>query len=1015
MKKINKILVLVFIIVLFSTNLFSQEVNILLIMPHNYGANYNFNRENFEEMGWKVTTAGITKIVQPCVLFARPAAACKPLTVDYLISEITDVTKYDCIAIMPAAWRTGEAYGDLLASRKTLDMLAAAVDSGVVVWATCAGVRVLARANVISGVRVVSQDAYKTELEAAGAIYVGNDHPPVIDGNIVTCARGQYYHVQNCDAIATALEYRHQTGLKTGQGLGNSLNHESFDISQKNTIWTKTFGSKYSEAGRSVCETTDGGYIVAGFTYSFGEGYSDVYLLKTDSTGNEVWMKTYGGEGWDYGYSVCQTQDGGYAVAGYTSSFGAGLKDVYLIKTDSYGDTLWTKTIGGPKVDVGRSICETENGDLVICGFTQSEGNGEEDVYLIKTASNGELLWTKTYGYSRSETGQDVCVTNDGGLIIVGSHGTENLNTGNQDFYLIKTDENGIITWQNNYGNSTSPHPFDWANSVCLKADGGFIAAGNSDAVSPFEAYVVNTDAEGNEIWKKNYGERFYDYGNSIAITSEGNLILCGATKNNETEDKNLYLTMLTPDGEIIWSRTYGGSSPDWGSSVCMSKDGNMIITGHTGSYGAGDFDVWLMKVPSKYLKPKFDVTPSSGHAPLEINFNDESLGDITSWQWDFNGDGITDSHDQNPVWTYENPGNYSISLIVSDGILSDTLSYQNLISVFNGESALKFNDNRSIVTCPASSSLNLTENLTIEAWINPTGWGANQMLGFGRIIDKQKISIYLISSSPAFNDHCLAMQAFYENGTSSISMSPENSITLDEWQHIAITYQANSSEMKIYINGIEQTISHTIPPSGLIADNSNFDLLLGNNPSKTFSFQGAIDELRIWKYAHSEERIATDMNRQYIENKSGMVACWGMNEGFGDTVADKSDYGNEGILSDVSWYQGMSLEQTFIKKTEKNLKPDKYTLYTNYPNPFNPETTIRFYTPVTSSINLAIYDITGRLIKNLINNKTEQGFQKIVWNSEDNNGNRVSSGIYFYKLSGNDGFSKTRKMILLK
>ncbi len=163
--------------------------------------------------------------------------------------------------------------------------------------------------------------------------------------------------------------------------------------------WWRTYGGTHSDRGYCVQQTTDGGYIIAGSTYSFGPGTPDscnVYLIKTDASGDTLWTRAYGGAGCDEGYSVQQTTDGGYIIAGYTNSFGAGNGDIYLVKTDASGDTLWTRTFGGPDRDEGASIQQTADGGYVVAGRTYSFGAGDADVYLVKTNAQGDTSWTRT-------------------------------------------------------------------------------------------------------------------------------------------------------------------------------------------------------------------------------------------------------------------------------------------------------------------------------------------------------------------------------------------------------------------------------------------------------------------------------------------------------------------------------------------------------------------------------------------------------------------------------------------
>jgi putative intracellular protease/amidase len=182
-------------------------VHALLIVPDQYGANYFLMKDNFEWFGWQVTTTGVDTFSQPCAVFAEPHG-CKNIKVDVTISDITDISAYDVVAIMPSSQFSGgnEPYHDLLDDEGTLGLIRSAVDEGLVVYAPCTGVRVLSTAGVIDGINVTGKGSYEREYLEAGAIYLGEPHPPVIDQNIVTSVRNLYYHVQTGEAWTTSLE-----------------------------------------------------------------------------------------------------------------------------------------------------------------------------------------------------------------------------------------------------------------------------------------------------------------------------------------------------------------------------------------------------------------------------------------------------------------------------------------------------------------------------------------------------------------------------------------------------------------------------------------------------------------------------------------------------------------------------------------------------------------------------------------------------------------------------------------
>ena len=314
--------------------------------------------------------------------------------------------------------------------------------------------------------------------------------------------------------------------------------------------WSQTFGGNGDDYGHSVHQTTDGGYIITGMTNSFGNLDWDVYFIKTDGNGTEQWSQTFGGNGDDYGHSVHQTTDGGYIITGMTNSFGNLDWDVYFIKTDGNGTEQWSQTFGGNGDDYSYSVQQTTDGGYIIAGSTGSTLNF--DVYLIKTDGNGIEQWTKTFGGNGDDHGNSVQQTTDGGYIITGE--TNSFGNGGYDIYLIKTDGNGIEQWTKTFGGLLDDYSF----SVQQTTDGGYVITGftNSFGNSDWDVYLIKTDGNGIEQWSQTFGGNGDDYGHSVHQTTDGGYIITGDANANcfLNDDFDVYLIKTDDNGNVTFT-----------------------------------------------------------------------------------------------------------------------------------------------------------------------------------------------------------------------------------------------------------------------------------------------------------------------------------------------------------------------------------------------------------------------------------------------------------------------------
>ena len=357
------------------------------------------------------------------------------------------------------------------------------------------------------------------------------------------------------------------------------------------TSWAFTAGGSSNEAAHSIQQTSDGGYIVAGFTQSFGAGGSDFWVLKLDASKNINWQKTYGGLYDDVANSIQQTNDGGYIVAGYTNSFGAGTYDFWVLKLSASGNATWQKAYGGANWDFAYSVQQTSDGGYMVAGSVESIGAGGYDVLILKLDASGNIIGQKTYGGTDDDVAFSAQQTSDGGYILAGL--TMSFGAGSGDLWILKINSAGDITWQKTYGGPNT----DVAESVQQTIDGGYIVAGytNSFGAGNYDYWILKLDASGNIIWQKTYGGSYADVAFAIRQTIDEDYIVTGYTQSSDSE--NIGILKLDASGNIIWQKKYGLTGYNDPRSIQQTTDGGYIVAGLTGSYGSGYADMWLLKI----------------------------------------------------------------------------------------------------------------------------------------------------------------------------------------------------------------------------------------------------------------------------------------------------------------------------------------------------------------------------------------------------------------------------------
>ena len=385
----------------------------------------------------------------------------------------------------------------------------------------------------------------------------------------------------------------------------------------------KVIGNTGYDYGVSAQQTIDSGYVVLGSTSSFGAGSTDIYMVKTDSMGIPYWHQAFGGINIDRGTCVKQTADSGYVILGYTNSYGAGGYDVYLIKLDKLFNTTWAKTYGGTNWDFGNCVEQTLDGGYIICGETFSFGNGDEDYYIIKTNANGDTTWTKTYGGIEQDIAKSIIETSDGNFLVTGT--SKSLGDVNGDFFTLKLNTSGDSLWSNKFGGTSADYGYDVVESIF----GGYLLVGETASFGTgggtTDGVLVKLSALGIVDSIKTLGAALNDNFQSVTEDSDGKVAMAGTTYSYGDPGGNgdfIFYT-LKSDWDYYGLTTFGTMQRDNGFSVETTNDNAFIICGTTNGFNMGIDDIYLIKTDTLCLA---SVAPSNFYTSTEeFTFDNEN------------------------------------------------------------------------------------------------------------------------------------------------------------------------------------------------------------------------------------------------------------------------------------------------------------------------------------------------------------------------------------------------------
>ncbi|MDD1728220.1 MAG: PKD domain-containing protein [Methanospirillum sp.] len=521
-------------------------------------------------------------------------------------------------------------------------------------------------------------------------------------------------------------------------------NHGSADYwvvkkSSSGTIeWEKCFGGSDYDYASSAVQASDGGYLIVGYTYSNdgdvtdNHGSADYWVVKLTTSGALQWEKSFGGSSMDFSRSVIQTADNGYLIIGYTYSDDGdvtdnlGYADYWIVKLTTSGALEWEKSLGGTNFDGGQSAIQTDDNGYLIAGYTSSDDEdvtdtyGAMDYWVVKISSSGTIEWEKSFGGSDDDLARALIQTADNGYLITGYSNSHDGNvTGNHgiyDYWVVKLTPSGALEWEKSLGGSS----LDYSRSGIQTADNGYLIAGYSSSNDgnvtgnhgSNDYWVVKLSPSGTLEWEKSLGGSSTELGHSVITASSGEYLVGGYTYS---EDGNVvgnhglsdvWLTLITaryPVNATVdsWTIAYPGGNRSYiegknATYLAQAKPGADLVNVSVDDVLVGSVSNWTFSTIAgnhtfaTFGQPTpgqvhafFTLNTTRGASPLTISFTNQSLGNPTSFSWNF-GDGER-STDQDPVHTYTIPGTYSVTLKAMNDLTGGIATLNNAVTVTAG------------------------------------------------------------------------------------------------------------------------------------------------------------------------------------------------------------------------------------------------------------------------------------------------------------------------------------------
>jgi len=794
------------------------------------------------------------------------------------------------------------------------------------------------------------------------------------------------------------------------------------------------------------------GTVSFGTTSLTSAGDKDMFLVKLNSSGTIQWAKKGGGTAADQAIDIkCDASNNIYTLGSHEGSATFGTTTIdnadgaksFITKWDNSGNVLSVVNLGG----YGKSFTLDASGNIYLASVysgtikvitTSHTSHGLDDAYIAKITAAGSESWVKTmWSTDGNETPIAITLTPGDSILVTGRFGAtlnfdgstsvtaNNGGASNEDLLLVKYANDGSFVWYKQFDGSMAN--YSAPKSLITDVDGNiyiagsyltsinfflnyFTTAGGSDL---FIAKLASNGASA--VWAKKVGGTGADAALTLGLDASNNVYFTGyytgvlafetATLPN-SGNSNIYLAKYNTSGTFQWAKFAGGAGEDGGLGVSVLSDGSAIICGKFSTSAVfhgttitsnGLLDMFVAKSASTYtprLTAAFTANPTTGMEGVQITFTDQSIGTPNHWAWSFPGGTPDTSNVQNPTVTYSTQGTYAASLSVSN-TYSETdqltkASYITITPYVSTCNAVQFDGTDDHIDCGSRSSLRVNSNFTIEAWVKPA---AETGFPFS----------YLTKTATAANGYGIG----YVNGKLRFIIQPTNllisaidnmpgvTVPLNEWSHIACSY--DGKDAKIYLNGVlEESQALASSTTSLTWSTNPAAIYIGKctNYDGTLFYQGGVDDVRIWKTTRTAAEINANKDMKLLGTEANLAAYWKLDEGAGLTAGDATANNYDGTLKNGATWITTTHSCSGVGVEEND---DHQQILSIYPNPSSQTITLDYRS--LKATQATISDITGKIIATFEINSDKTTFDITS----------LTSGLYFIRIANENNVEVQR------